>query len=658
MEDIKNRFDEKKPFDVVRAEDFGKDLYEFYEPLERLIRKVSGVDIVGSRPVFLIGGRGTGKTMVLKYLSIEMQIKDFIKNQLKQNKSMKNIKDKEMLTFLSDKSFVGIYLHFRTTEYDSIKGEIKEIFKPYLSMKISEQLFKLLMIFKTCNLISKRSECDIVKYFIDQIKEPSLKKGYTFEYVQKIIVKKIFPVLEEIIEKNSYYSLEEIKKECKFPIIVSKNIIFGLADYVFYKLSFLHGKFLFILLDELEYLNEYQKRCIGQIIKDSDETTIIFKVGSRYMPENIYVGGSNEVLQELHDFRKINIADALNAAHSGRKRDYNKLVKKILNKRLNKSNFFKSRGIKKIEHLFPNVTIEKEARDLVKGRTKQWGKFRTYFKKIITEEETNKIIDCLRYPNNPIIEKLNMLLFYRGYKAETIKRMYKEYLDNRNDQYTLLYQKNSLNLLFQLYNDYRIVKKYAGIDVFVHLSSGIIRNSIEFCNQALKIAYNYEYEKEIGKPIGIPYQNMGAKHNSEIMYNEITAIPGNIGIQVQDFINQIGTIFKQIHLNKYLVEPEPTHFETLYSEITGTAKEIFNGALNYSYIQPKPSMDPKLTYQTKKNDYLLNRIFAPYFGISYRLRGRTNISPSQIVNLIEGSTIKKRNTRQEIIKKNTRRAEK
>jgi hypothetical protein len=57
QEDTKNRFDEKRPFDVVRAEDFGEDLYEFYEPLEKLIRRVSGVDITGSRPVFLIGGR-------------------------------------------------------------------------------------------------------------------------------------------------------------------------------------------------------------------------------------------------------------------------------------------------------------------------------------------------------------------------------------------------------------------------------------------------------------------------------------------------------------------------------------------------------------------------------------------------------------------------
>ena len=51
---IGSRFDQKRPFDVLRAEDLGEDLYEFYAPLENLIRKVSGVDIKGSRSSFLI----------------------------------------------------------------------------------------------------------------------------------------------------------------------------------------------------------------------------------------------------------------------------------------------------------------------------------------------------------------------------------------------------------------------------------------------------------------------------------------------------------------------------------------------------------------------------------------------------------------------------
>lgn len=653
---VKSRFDEKRPFDVIRAEDLGGELYEFYEPLQELIRKVSGVDITGSRPVFLIGGRGTGKTMVLKFLSLEMQLKDFIKTTLDQDKPTEELNAEQMKDFLENRNFIGIYLRFKTTEYGSMKGEITQLFKPYLSIKVAEQIFKILLIFKSSGLISNEHEANITEYFIDQIKEPKPRVKNSFDDALKLIRKDILPQFETIFEKSSYYSIDEIKRDFGIPVLIFKNIIFGLSDFIFTKLDFLRGKTLFILLDELEYLNDPQKQSIGQLIKDSDETSVIFKVGSRHMPKTLPVGESGEILQELHDFRMINIPDALNAAHSGRKADYIELIKKILNRRLAKSSFFKKRGITDIEQLFPNLSIEDEAAELVKGQKKHWEKFQTFLKKtkFKDEKEINNIIDCLKHPSNPIVEKLNMLLYYRGKSQQEIKKMCKEYARKENKQYVQLYQKNAFNLLFQLYSDYRSNKKYVGIDVFIHLSSGIIRHAIELCNQALNIAYNYEYKPDKEKPIDVVYQDMGAKTHAELQFENITGISGSLGVDVQDFINEIGTIFRSLHLNRDLVEPEPTHFETTYSEITDRAKEIFDAALNYSYLQKKPPMDPKSPYEIKKNDYLINRILAPKFKISYRVRGRTYISASQICSLIMENSVEKEKTRKEIIKKNAK----
>jgi hypothetical protein len=652
QEDTKNRFDEKRPFDVVRAEDFGEALFEFYEPLEKLIRRVSGVDITGSRSVFLIGGRGTGKTMVLKFLSIEMQLKDFIKNSHNHDKLKEELSLEEMEAFLRSKSFVGIYLRFRTTEYDSMKGEVALLFMPYLSIKVAEQIFKFLSIFKTSGLVSDKIETEICEYFINQIIEPKLRIENTFRGALKSIKEDILRRFETVFEKSSYSSIDEIKKVIGIPVIIAKNVIFGLSDFVFGELVFLRKKNLFILLDELEYLNDYQKQYIGKLMKDSDETSVIFKVGTRYMPQILPVGESGEVLQEPHDFRAINITDALNAAHSGKKRDYCTLIKNILNKRLAKSNEFKNNGINDIEQLFPNVSIEAEAVELVNNREKHWEKFMTFLKKKKSEENVLNVIDCLKYPSNPIAEKLNMLLYYRGYQPVKIRKMCEEF--EKNEQYLRLYQKNALNLLFQLYNDYRSEKEYVGIDVFIHLSSGIIRNAIELCNQALNTAYNYGYEPAIGKPVEIAYQDMGAKHHAELQYDDITRIPGNLGMQVQDFINEIGTIFRELHLNPDLIEPEPTHFETIYSKIPSDAKKVFDAALNYSYLQKKPSMDPKLKYETKKDDFLINRVLAPHFKISYRVRGRTLISPLEIHNLIVGSDEEKKKTRKDIIRQRRR----
>lgn len=658
-ESIKSRFNERKPFDVVRAEDFGRDLYEFYQPLETLIRRVSGVDITGSRPVFLIGGRGTGKTMVLKFLSFEMQLKDFMRKTLSQHKSLKLVSAQEIYRFLEEKTFVGIYLRFRTTEYDSMKEELAQLFKPYLSIKLAEQLFNFLKILKSSGMIPYSLEERISSNFIAQIREPEPKAKRSFDGVLKLIKKDLLPLFETILMKRPYCTIDEISKKYTIPLVLSERVIFGLSDFVFAEVDFLRGKNLFILLDELEYLNDYQKRCIGGLVKDSDETAVIFKIGSRYMPKELPVGESNEVLQEPHDFRVIHITDALNAAyrlrtHAGKRTDYFSLIANILNKRLEKSNYFKSRGITSVEQLFPDLSIEEEAISLVRERTKHWDSFKNFLRRSKSEEEIRRVLDYLKYPDNPIIEKLNMLLVYRGYPPKEIKKMLDGYLLHRNRRYAHLYRKNALNLLFQLYSDYRVEKKYVGITVFGYLSSGIIRNAIEICNQALNTAYNFGYEPDIEKPVENHHQDAGAKYHAQLQYDDILRIPHNIGGEVQDLINQLGTIFRDLHLNRYLVEPEPTHFETTYSELTGRAKEVFDVASRYSYLQKKRSMQPKSSDETKKDDYLINRVFAPLFKISYRVRGRTRIKASQIQSLIVGNEEEKKQTRREVIRENSR----
>ncbi|NQS90167.1 hypothetical protein HQ584_10305, partial [Patescibacteria group bacterium] len=291
------------------------------------------------------------------------------------------------------------------------------------------------------------------------------------------------------------------------------------------------------------------------------------------------------------------------------------------------------------------------ALSLVKNREKHWQSFKNSLKLSKSKDEVDKIIACLEFPANPIIEKLNMLLYFRGKSPEKIRNRLAEYLKGENKQYSRLYQKNAFNLLFQLYSDYPPAgKKYTGIDVFINLSSGIIRFAIEICNQALNNAYNYGYEPNKENPVGVLHQDFGAKYHAKLQYNDVLRIPGNLGLPVQEFINQIGTIFRALHMDQYLVEPEPTHFETNYSEISGKAKKVFDAAIKYSCLQVKPPMDPKSYIETKKTDFLTNRVFAPHFEISYRLRGRTPISASQINRLITGNPKEKRQTRGEIVR--------
>jgi hypothetical protein len=650
----RNKFDEQNPFEIIRAEDFGEDLFDFYQPLGKIFRKVSNVDIEGTRPVFLVGGRGTGKTMVLKYLSFEMQYKEYIKNILNIDDKSYTLSENEMLDFLKKSNFIAIYLKFRTTEYDVFVNDLKPLFLPITSLKIAERIFNILDLISKSNMISRESEKKIVSYFFDQIKSPQVKRKNTFKDTIESIKLSLIPMFEEIFTSYATYSIDEIKKKYEMPIIISKNIFFKLPEIVIQEIEPFENKNIFYLCDEFEFLSEYQKNSIAMLIKDSDGTPVIFKIGTRFMPKKISVGDSDEILQHIHDYRIINITDALNKAQGGKKFDYSNLIKSILNKRIAKSIYFKKCGITKIEQLFPNIAIVVEAKSLVKGRTRHWRKFQNKLQSRHTQDEISQIIDFLKYPDDPIIEKLNMLLYYRGKKPEEIHDMYNEYLANKNSQYTNLYQKNSLNLLFQLYNDYRSSKIYSGIDTIIFLSSGVIRYAIELCNQSVKTAKNYGYSFEKCGPIPNRIQDTAAKYHSDISFSDIREISSNMGLTIQTLANEIGTIFRALHLNQDLIEPEPTHFETRYSELNAEARMVIDTAIGYGILQEKPPMEPKNAHETKRNDYILNRILAPHFEISYRVRGRTQIDSELLQELITSNENKRKEIRIAIIKANSK----
>ena len=82
-----------------------------------------------------------------------MQIEYYVKNSKDENIRSRSHHieyppDTVIKKFLKEQKFIGVYLHFRTTEYESIKSNLANFFLPYLALKFSEQLFLALCIIK------------------------------------------------------------------------------------------------------------------------------------------------------------------------------------------------------------------------------------------------------------------------------------------------------------------------------------------------------------------------------------------------------------------------------------------------------------------------------------------------------------------------------
>ncbi len=223
------------------------------------------------------------------------------------------------------------------------------------------------------------------------------------------------------------------------------------------------------------------------------------------------------------------------------------------------------------------------------------------------------------------------------------------FIENRKEtaeykKYRTSYEKYKIALLFQLISDYRDKKIYGGFDTFAMLSSGIIRNYLELCWHAFNQAIFNNKEELLAGKISIENQTKAAVEMAERSFEDIEMIETH-GREIKDFIFHIGRFFRALHMDERLKEPEPIYFCTNDSQLDKDTKELLDTAQKWSVLQKKPAMQPESP--TRLNDtfpdvFVLNRIFSPKFRISYRIRGRTNISPTELKILLKGSEDEKK----------------
>ena len=92
----------KNPFSGFNASlmDVDEIIKYWIKPRQLFGKQAGSIDLTGNSPVVLMGGRGTGKTMLLKFMSNEVQIKDYISKHIDGQDFLKNAK------------YVGIYHRF------------------------------------------------------------------------------------------------------------------------------------------------------------------------------------------------------------------------------------------------------------------------------------------------------------------------------------------------------------------------------------------------------------------------------------------------------------------------------------------------------------------------------------------------------------------
>lgn len=616
-------FDYKNPFsdfdtNVMTAEQISEFFTEPYDSFTIPESKI----IEDKSPIIFIGGRGTGKTMLLRQFSYNVQkIIQTEKNYLEKVKETKYIG----IYFRIDKPLLqSLSLLGRMTSLENFE---EAIFTHFFELTIFKEYLEIIKILEKDANLGKN------EVLYDKILSELLN---IFPLPQEVICDSIDDLLQFVIDEINYiwdFQSEKaididntVKFSPKCNLILQGRLSDELCRTKTFELLGLNDIAILLLIDEFESFSVRQQTVINAAMRYNKEYGIRLRIGMRPYGFKTYdTVNSEDFIKEGRDYSKIEFDNPLVKKQNSK--NYFELIKSVASKRLASVPMFVGKNI--VEILGDDEDLESEAKDIVKGSTKH---IELYLKEINKLHKLDKTLEVDSLKNirddNPLYEMECLRLLLKGESLDYVEKALNDYKNKKksaeakkfSDDYDKKYK---LSFVFVLCSIYKREKKaYYGFSDYCYLSSGIIGSFIELCRRAFDLAY---FKDRVNLNQGIISKEIQTEAAYEYAYAERDMICriAEHGKKLETFVNNLGNAFSYIHRDLHLRYPETNMFP-VDSDLSDENKNLLDIACRWSLIFKKPNVQDSSAQNNTRDMYILSRVFSPVFKISYRTRGGLN----------------------------------
>jgi hypothetical protein len=578
-------------FGDSRAEWLGKRIFDLFA------KPAYFPELEQRRPCVLIGGRGTGKTMVLRGLSYE--------GRYALSKT----------TPPSDWPYYGLYYKVNTNRVTAFAGpEISEdrwtrLFAHYVNLLLCEKISNFMMWYEESVGISTALAPDQFRVVCESMhiehvnSFPALSSQIRMSLVR----------FESLI--NNIGDSEEITLTTQgVPIDVLCDMVSGLPGF--------ESKQFYFLIDEYESLSPLQQRVFNTLIKNCGER-YSFKIGVRELGWRVHETlNSAEILESPADYARIDISERLDGER------FSEFALEVCNNRLSQlpTSFA---APKSITGLFPGMSDEDEAT--------HWDV------ESLVSESRNQLLES--FPDDAsLIEgmeplKLYFLAFWaRGAKL-TLNAVFNDFREHQVPWQTR-YGNYKHSLLYTLRAGRRGVrtrKLYAGWKTYEQLAGGNIRYLLALVYRGLVQHLRGDEERSLASGLSVETQTQAAKSVARERLEELEGLSAD-GTNLAQLVMGLGKIFGTMAVQADGHAPEVTQFR-LASDTSGDeearAKELLRDGVMLLALRRFPGTKPTGKDDIRQYDYMLYPLFSALFDFSFRKKRRTELSSADIVGLVE-----------------------
>ena len=611
-----------------RAEELGPDVWAQYV----ILPSFSKLDIGQSqKPKVIVGGRGCGKTMLLRYLSHQST---FSPNR---NHYPEDILNHIGLYWRTDTQFASL-LNYRGKDEDTWRAAFGHLAALILSIEVLRSLESIDK--STLGILNTQQ---LTSLDFNQLKAFSNEFPSTYY--------ELINHLENTLSKfeiwaNNVHSVSEPlflpgNKFIKRIIVLIKNQLPDLGKAVFS-----------VYIDEYENLSLYQQRIVNTWLKHS-EPPLVFNLAMKRNGFKVQETEGAEALSNIHDYRKIDLEDF------DIESEFSPLAAEILLSRLqlagieipelNPELLRDPSGLNTRQESNYKRNVINVAKSIFSSRTRKELASEIFDDQSLMQKLQERITQALKIRNesyrspDEFISKAypeaSIIMPALLNRRKPVEHIYTEFqnlvsgIPNKFTGHSNWIHNNFVGCYLQLFDGLvRPCPLYGGFSTFCYISRGNLRHFLELCHQALN-RDNYKQQLKIT----VEKQAEAARHVSASLLSEVRSF-GSQGNNLHTFLLRLGSLFSLSQQSPSQSEPEKTHFSIKEGEasLDSEQAEFISEAVKWSVIFEEKGTKKKAGTDPEGIEYVLNPIYAPYFHISYRKLRKLVLPASDVKILING----------------------
>jgi hypothetical protein len=619
------------PFNITKAVDYSDlEIDKFWVDIPEGNGFSDIVKPQSSMPIMILGGKGSGKTHIMRYFSFNLQ----------------KIRYKDdLIKFIEKDKYIGVFLRCGGLNSSKFIGESqtmdawKNIFSYYFELWLSQLVINIIeeILSFEGNLIFDETEiCDQISKLFD--------KDVSGEFVTINGLKEYLQNLQRGVDYEVNNCAITGEKLTSTRILVSPGkLIFGIPKILESHLSFLKGSQFIYLIDEYENLLEYQQKYINTLIREREDP-VSFRIGARWYGIKTYSTFSGEEeLKVGSEYDKIVIDQLLR----NRKEAYSEFAKKIFASRLEQAGYINT--LNSEVNFKPSKYFEDFNYDefITRINHKEAKSIPPYLKKLKTNLEaipnfkhSNEIIETLAFKDNPLLERTNVMMFYREWKkgskdlkgsAKEISRDGQEFLkntQNKTNNHFKVLDKFRNDLIDQLHREYLEKLPYMGVEKIIKMSAGIPRLLLITLKHIFRWSI-YNGESPFSEtPISVDAQQKGIEDAIKWFLDD-ARVPGPNGLPIANSIDKLGQLMHLIRFSDAPPECSLSSFTVNSSDLTDEIQRTLDYLEQYSYlIKVRDRREKNSSIQ--RSTYQINGLLSPNWELPIFTRGVLELNGKEV----------------------------